>query len=122
MKDIETKLMNVANANIPKNVSPNDWEPIVDILKDKVIKELPSKPETEHLQSIAQSTFTLMLPRSDSIEAQGEIFAFAHSCCNAIKTNMEFISFDYNINEDSGKWVINDSAINKFYSDLYGFD
>ena len=117
LENIETKLTTVANASRPKTVSPNDWKPIVDKLKEKVKKELPSKPETEHLQSIAQSTFTRMLPQSDRDLAQPEIFAFAHSCCNAIKTDMEFISFDY---RNTRKWVINHKAINKFYSDLYG--
>ena len=125
LKDIATNLANVANKNKPVGVADVDWKPIVAILKDKVIKELPSRPETEHLQSIAQSTFTQMLPPGNGTNlAQEEIFAFAHSCCNAIKTDMEFISFKYEEGkegkEDTGKWVINNKAINDFYKELYG--
>ena len=88
MTTIKTNLGNVTEANKPEECKTDpelnkEWSYVVKTLTRKLFEELPSRPETEHLQSIAQSAFTGMLPHSSTSQAKKEIFAFAHSCCNA---------------------------------------
>ena len=127
MSEIETRFGEVVEAN-KGNLTTNEntiLDNIITKIKDKIKRFFPSRPETEHIQSITQSAFTEMLPRpkddlSQNDNTQPEIFAFAHSCCNKLKTNQEFISFDYDQDNDTGMWVINYKEIENFYKSLYG--
>ena len=101
-------------------LAPKDKTNLTTRLKNKVTSQYGSACQIEHLQSIAHSAYTGLLPKDEGDSAHQAVFALAHRCCNILKTNDEFIRQFKSEDEANDIWGIDYPTIYTFYNDLFG--